>query len=786
MKLNNVICKFPDEMVSNDTKKSFDFAQKFASAIWSEWEYKYDAMYSQIQTNRAYAKGEQDISHCKKNIARNYIKEEFLHVDWNDKLNLLPTILRNFYNSVDMDELTPVVKAIDPDAVAIKDKRKSEKLKLFYAKDFINEVAQQNGGQSPIPLDSIPQSKEQVDLEEQTADPLKIETAEELIIEAVARENFFHLIQREALEEAVETNYIIGKVDTCPIEGIKMNLIKVENFIHGKTSNRYFSDCPYYGEVKKITVGEFKNIAKQSGLSFTDEEIRKMANKSTLSELTETDEIKVLFYAFRTYFQNVYKKKINKTTKSLKIIDRSKDVGTENEYNPKGESDISEKVVDNYNVWFEGIMVLDADKTVIKHQLVKNMPEHQGKILPPYIVFKPRHKSIVEEVIPRINAIQELRYRILHFRNTLRGNITEIDPDMIANISLGNDKLSPKEVLSMYFTMSLAFRKTKDEDGEFINQNRPLQEMDSGIPRALIELTNQFITEVQLLNQSFGLVQYEQAKPNPKTMGEMEMYRFSDNTSMRDYINALYQWSINCYQSVSSRINDAFEWKNVREKFIDIIGTDDVEVIEEFRKNRGNHFFGIYVDYIPNAEEKAMIQQSVNQYVANGVLDPLDALEITNIKNRKRALAMLRLRLMAKQKELQAAKEAEYQQQIGVGVATSNAAAENKAKLLQLEYQLRAQENEVKFQQQAWLAIKNGEVKIATETQSAQAKLQAAQWASQSTAELTKFKKDADADIMRERLDKSLYNQQQAIKLRKGEINDVNETSSPEIDLSTI
>ena len=265
MTLNNVICKFPDEMVSNDTKKSFDFAQKFASAIWSEWEYKYDARYSQIQTNRAYAKGEQDITHCKKNIARNYIKEEFLHVDWNDKLNLLPTILRNFYNSVDMDELTPVVKAIDPDAVAIKDKRKSEKLKLFYAKDFINEVAQQNGGQSPIPLDSIPQSKEQVDLEEQTADPLKIETAEELIIEAVARENFFHLIQREALEEAVETNYIIGKVDTCPIEGIKMNLIKVENFIHGKTSNRYFSDCPYYGEVKNISVAEFRNIAKQSG-----------------------------------------------------------------------------------------------------------------------------------------------------------------------------------------------------------------------------------------------------------------------------------------------------------------------------------------------------------------------------------------------------------------------------------------------------------------------------------------------------------------------------------------
>ena len=139
------------------------------------------------------------------------------------------------------------------------------------------------------------------------------------------------------------------------------------------------------------------------------------------------------------------------------MIDRSKDVGTENEYNPKSESDISEKVVDNYDVWFEGIMVIDSDKTIIKHDLVKNMPEHQGRIIPPYIVIKPRHKSIVEEVIPRVNAIQELRYRILHFRNTLRGNITEIDPDMIANISLGNDKLTPKEVQQDYYDYGIYF-----------------------------------------------------------------------------------------------------------------------------------------------------------------------------------------------------------------------------------------------------------------------------------------------------------------------------------------
>jgi len=147
---------------------------------------------------------------------------------------------------------------------------------------------------------------------------------------------------------------------------------------------------------------------------------------------------------------------------------------------------------------------------------------------------------------------------------------------------------------------------------------------------------------------------------------------------------------------------------------------------------------------------------------------------------------MLRLRLMAKQKELQAAKEQEYQQQVGVGVATSNAAAENKIKVLQVEYQLRAQENAIKFEREAFLLQKEGEIKISEQQIQRDAKITSQQFANQYTADLTKFKKDADADIMRERLDKSLYNQQQAIKLRKGEISDVNETASPEIDLSQL
>lgn len=771
--INHTIHAFPSEAVSNEVKKSFNFAKEYASAIWSEWESKVITRNKKIKELREYANGEQDISHCKKNIVRNYIKADMLHIDWQDKLNLLPIVLRSFYNSVDMDELTPVVKAIDPSALAFKDKRKKEKLELFYAKDFIQMASELAGGESPIPLENIPQSKEQIELEEETAHPLKIETAEELVIEAVARQNAFHLIQKDILEEMVVTNYGIGKVSTCPINGVKMELVKIENFIHGKSSNRYFSDCPYYGEVRNISVGQFKNIAKESGLSFSDEEIKKMASISQLTELTNSTQIKVLCYAFKTYFQNVYKKKINRKTKAVSLIDRTQDVGTEREYKPKYESDKSEKIVDNYEVWFEGIMVLDENKTIIKHKLMNNMPEHQGNILPPYIVVCPRHKSIVEEVIPRINAIQELRYRILHYRNSLKGNLTEIDPDMIANITLGNEKLSPKEVLSMYFTMGLAFRKTKDEDGEFVNNNRPLQEIDPGIPRALIQLSQEFISEIQLFNQSFGAIQYEQASPNPKSLTEFEPYRFSSNTAMRDYINYLYQWSINCYQSVSSRINDAFEWKHIREKFINAIGSDDVEVIEEFRKNRGNHYFGIYVDYIPTAEERTNLQKRLEQYVMNGLLDPLDEMEISGVKNRKKALSMLRLRIIAKQQEMQQAEMQKHENQINANAQSAIIAQEEKRKTMQLEFQLKAEADAIEFERKAFLLQKQGEISITQEQIRSEAKVTAQQWSSQFATDLAKFKKDEERKTKMISNDQNAHNQEQLIKLRKGIIDKI-------------
>ena len=784
------ISRFPDELVSNEKKKSFEFAKDYASAIWSEWESQFYSRNLLFEKLEKYANGEQDIERLENNITNNgkLIKKEFLRYDKKDKVKFLPKLLRAFYNSVDMSEFVPIVKATDPTAMEVKSARKAEKVKLFHAKDFINDIAALNGGQSPVPPEMIPQSKEQIDLEEETAKPLRVERGELKALEFISLINNFDLQTKQYLIDEVIYNLMVASVTTDPVEGIKISRVNPFDFVHGERKDNFFSTSQYFGEVKEITVGTFKNITAESNLKFSDKDIKKMAGISEDGEITESDKIKVISYSFKTFFQEVYKKKINRETKAINLVDRTKDIGTDKEYNPKMASDKSEKIVDNYDVWFEGIMVLNGDeKTVIRHRLAKNLPEYKGRILPPYIVCSPRKIGIVEECIPKIDAIQELRLRLLHHRNNLKGNITEIDPDAIANISLGTTLLTPQEVLSYYFTMGLAFRKTKDEDGEFIQNNRPLSEIPESIPRALIELTNQYISEIQDLRDTFGAFQYEMAKADPKTMQFNEPFRMSDNTAMRDYTDHLYKFCIKIYQTASSRLNDAFKWSHIRDMFIDNIGTEDMDAIEQYRKDRKSHYFDVYLDYIPSKKERDDFEAAVQIHIANRELTALDKMELMMIRNPLQARASLKLRLDSNQKKMQDSKMQEIQAAKDGNIEASNVAAENKAKLSAQDHAQRVERQNLQFNQEAFLLQKQGEIKIIEAKADKDSKAERLQWEQQFQADITKYKKEQDAILRKEVQQISAENQAQMIRMRQGKAEGLsNEQQQPEVDLSQL
>lgn len=782
--------KFPDELVPNSRKKEFSFGKEYATAIWNEWSAKYDTRALLFKKLRKYADGKQDIEQCKSNIKRKYINESFLHVDWNDKLNLLTKLLRKAENAVDLSEFRPSVYAIDPTARKIKEQRKKQKEDLFFAKDLIEMMAQ--AGQAPVPMEQIPQSLEQVELEEETAKPLDIETAEEMVLQFVGEENNLSEIHQRILRNTLVEGLGAVRVETDNIEGIKIRHIDPENFLHSPTKSRFFSDCRYFAEVQYITVAQLKKIAQSNGIAITPEDIESLP--IDLQKETDYQLIRVLNYCFKTHHHNVYKKKVSRKGNAIRLIDRTNDEGTENAYKPKYESDISERLDDIYDVWYEGIMMLDGTKKVVKHQLMENMPEYAGKLFPPYVAQAPRmtengYNSIVEEVIPRVDSIQELRYRIVHERNILKGNITMIDPDSIANIALGQRKLTPEEVLSFYFSLNLGFIRTKDSEGDEIKPTTAVTEQSAPIPYKMRELMIQFVEDVKLLNESFGYIGADEQKMNEDTLFSTEPYRLSDNNSMKDYSSYLLKWTVLVYQVVSTRINDIFKYSDIKKRYEAVIGEDDMETFRKYRTNRYAHYYGVYIDNVLSREERISLLQNVQQYVQAGILDPLDAEELLSIKNKKLALRILRLRIEARQQKAQEAQMQQQQQASNANIEAARVAHEGKMNLAMLEHQNKMEQMNAQFEQKAVLLKIQGDTTVTAASISANNKQELEAYRKRTEAEIAMMKKQKDEDTRMKAINQSAKNQSRLIGERRGDVSPMyqeDEDIPQEVDLSTL
>lgn len=776
---------FPDELVLNKDKDNLSFGEQYAKAIWALEEAPLGRRQAQFKKNQLYADGKHPIDKCQERIAGKFIEKGFLKIDWESRLTFLPDQLHKAWNAVDFTEFSPVVYAIDPTAREIKKKRKNEKERLFAAKDFIKEMAQIQG-QSPIPLDQIPQSKEQIEVEEETAPQLDIETAEELVLKGISEDNLFDEIQNITFRDATVKGLGVANVYTDPIEGIKIRYVRPDNFIFQATTDRFFRDCKYFAEVRELTVAEIRKVASTSSIVLTDQMIRDMFNDQSIM-ITDHLKVKVLLYTFQTFHKKITKSKKNRKTNVINNIDR-----TDTGYEPKSESDISKKVEDVYDVWYEGVLVLTTNKKIIRHKLVENLAEYKGKIFPPFIAYAPRMtenglNSLVEQKIPSIDKLQELDMRIQHMRNELKGNITRINPETFSKVKLGKDFLKPEQVLSFYFTKYLAFDINMDEDGDPSATKTAITEVPSGIPYALRELASEFANEYNHFLRSFGYIGADDQKQDSKSLWESEPYRLSDNNLLKDYSDAAYKWSIHVLQNCSSRLNDAIEDKNLRDKYVAMIGTDDIEVIEKYRNDRINHYFGVYMDYVPTREERMVALQDIDMYVKNGLLTPADAMELRNTRNVKLATRILNLKIEARKKAEQENRMAEAEQMQNGNIQASNIAAENKIKTIQAEYDLKMRQAALDFENKFKLIQAQGETNLRIEALKSENKNEVEKYRKDMEAALAKYKKDRDEDIRIKGIKASAEEQSYLIDQRHGKVpRKGSEPQQPEVDLTQL
>ena len=208
--------------------------------------------------------------------------------------------------------------------------------------------------------------------------------------------------------------------------------------------------------------------------------------------------------------------------------------------------------------------------------------------------------------------------------------------------------------------------------------------------------------------------------------------------------------------------SDIVEYSPTKEAFIRAIGSHNVATLEEL-KDLHLYDFGIFIELLPDEEEKAMLENNIQAAIAQQSIDLDDAIDLRSIRNIKLANQLLKVKRKAK-----ASRDQQSQQQ------NIQAQAQANAQQQQAAAQAETQKHQAKTQAEAQLEQTKNQLKIEYLQQEIQAKKELMQFEFDLNSELESMKQVTDSkkektkeDRKDMRVDRQATHQMNMIEQRK-------------------
>jgi hypothetical protein len=150
-------------------------------------------------------------------------------------------------------------------------------------------------------------------------------------------------------------------------------------------------------------------------------------------------------------------------------------------------------------------------------------------------------------------------------------------------------------------------------------------------------------------------------------------------------------------ESVSLRISDILEYSPSKKAFIQKIGGHNVAVLEEI-SNLHLYDFGIFLELAPDEEEKAVLENNIQQALAQKSIDLEDAIDLREIRNIKLANQLLKIRRKKKGERDQAMQQQNIQAQAQANAQAQQVAAQAEVQKSQALAQTKVQVEQSKAQ----------------------------------------------------------------------------------------
>ena len=702
---------FPSQVVSDVEKMSYDYGLKVAKAIEAEWFHnergsnRYKTNHNNFHNLRLYARGEQSIQKYKDELSING-DLSYLNLDWKP-VPIIPKFVDIVVNGI--AERTYDVKAYsqDPNGVEKRTQYMESILTDMRTQEFNDFVGEAFG----VDLyenekDTLPESQEELDLHMQLSYKQAVEIAEEQAINTLLEGNNYELIKKRFYYDLTVLGIGAVKTSFNTSEGVVVDYVDPADLVYSYTESPYFDDIYYVGEVKTIPINE---LAKQFP-HLTPEDLEDIVKNKNYQSSNynqgynrseqDTNKVQVLYFNYKTYMNEVYKVK-ETGTGADKILEK------DDTFNPPNEDNFG-KLQRSIECLYDGAIVLGSDK-LLKWEMAKNMMRPKSdftKVKMNYSIVAPRmYKGRIESLVQRITGFADMiQLTHLKLQQVLSRMVPDgvyLDADGLAEIDLGNGtNYSPQEALNMFFQTGSVIGRSFTSEGDMNPGKVPIQEIQSGSGgnkmQALIGNYNYYL---QMIRDVTGLNEARDGSTPDKNalVGIQKMAAANSNTATRHILQSGLFLTKEVAECLSLRISDIIEYSPTKNAFIQAIGVHNVATLEEM-SNLHLYDFGIFIELMPDEEEKAMLENNIQMALQQQNIELEDAIDLREIKSVKLANQLLKLRRKKKIARDQQLAQQNIQAQAQANMQTQQASAQLEVQKEQAKMQSEAQLEQMKAQ----------------------------------------------------------------------------------------
>jgi hypothetical protein len=615
--------------------------------------------------------------------------------------------------------------------------------------------------------EELPDSKEELALHMQLNYKQAVELAEEQALNVLFEGCDYDLTKRRVLYDLTTIGIGATKTTFDFSSSAEVKYVDPASLVYSYTESPYFDDIYYVGEVKDIPINELVKEFPELSESEIEDITKNSSNTANLKANTDKNKVTVLYFNYKTYMNSVYKLK-NTGTGAEKVIQK------DDTFNPpenlEGDFSKLERVIETL---YEGVYVVGADK-LLRWRMSPNMMRSDSdfsRVKMNYQIVAPRmYEGRIESIVSRVTGFADMiQLTHLKLQQVMARMVPDgvyLDADGLAEIDLGNGtNYNPQEALNMFFQTGSVIGRSFTSEGDPNPGKIPIQQIQNGAGgnkiQSLIQTYNYYM---QMIRDVTGLNEARDGSMPDKNalVGVQKLAAANSNTATRHILQSMLYLTAQAAECLSLRIADILEYSPTKNAFIQAIGAHNVATLDEM-KNLHLYDFGIFIELMPDEEEKQILENNIQMALQQQLIDLDDAIDLRDTRNIKLANQLLKVKRKKKAERDQAMQQENMKAQSQANQEAQQVAA-----------QAEVEKNQAKTQAEAELEQTRNQLKIEYLKQEAQVKKDLMQYEFQLNTQLEGMKKEQTdrVESMREdrrdqRVDKQAKHQKEMIDQRK-------------------